>query len=86
MIKKDNKQKKFMDTMNPDAVMDQLDIERQMWRALPANKRWETIIDLAKKMRAKFRSDPFIYNKVVSLMMGDIWTPEDVRAQLKGTR
>jgi hypothetical protein len=85
MIKKDKKQKAYIDIMNPPEVLDKLDIERQMWRAATQKHREEVTFDLAKKMKAKFRTDPFIYNKVVSWMLyEDMYTPEDIRAQLKG--
>lgn len=82
--KKDEKQKKFIDTMNPAEVLDQLDIERKKWRASSAKHRWETTLDLAKRMKAKFKTDPFIYNRVVSWMQNDMYTPQDIQSMLKG--
>ena len=84
MKKKETKE--YFDFMSSNDKIDEMDIERQKWMACTPKFRYETIIDLAKKMKAKFRSDPFIYNKIASLLMQNTYTPEDVRAMLKGSR
>lgn len=72
----------FKQIMSSEGRIEELRLERSYWATLAKDKRLAQAHEMADKMSKQDRSDPFVYNRVYSSLMGNFTTPGDYRKQL----
>jgi len=67
----------FATYMNSPQRLEVLVMERQAWANATADHRNRTMRQIARRMMKIEKSDPFIYNRVMSSLKNNMTTPAD---------